>query len=280
MRNGLGRLAALTAVLFSSALGAACADPVETTFSVTVNALSGKHEIDGRRSDKLTFAPLPLGELTLRRGAESLRLEGLPPVTFGYRNAGDGALSTRLSVFGATYRHTFAGGWFAGAGQTVYNQFTTYAPVNGNFVYQRGFTIQPIYGSEAQFSRVTGLRFEAGRTFDRGRDRIEFWAAANPSMRGVQYTRIPTFFSSCPTFGNVGPGAPSGCVQQVNTFSDPENASQVDLLARVAHPFSKHGALLYGLRYVNYTAHYDDFPGQLADRNVGLAPVLGLRIKL
>jgi hypothetical protein len=38
--------------------------------------------------------------------------------------------------------------------------------------------------------------------------------------------------------------------------------------------------VLLGLRYLNYSAHYDDFPGQLADRNVGFAPTLGYRIKL
>ena len=68
------------------------------------------------------------------------------------------------------------------------------------------------------------------------------------------------------------------CTQIVQTFSDPENAAQVDLAARFSHRLSKHGALLYGLRYLNYSARYDDFPGQLADRNVGFAPQLGYRI--
>jgi len=273
VRNGFGRVAVMTTALLLWAAGAACAEPVETTLSVTVNALSGHHEINGGHSDKLNFAPLPLGELMLRSGREAIRVEGLPPVTFGYNNAGDGAQSTRLSIMNATYRHAFGGGWFAGIGQTVYNQYTTYQPVNGSFYYQRGFTVDPINGSEAQYSRVTGARFEAGRTIERGRDRIDFSAAVNPRMRGIQYTRIPTFFFTCPTLGT------GGCVQQVDTFADPESASQVDLLARVAHRVSKHGEVLYGVRYLNYTAHYDSFPGQLADRNLGFAPVLGYRVR-
>ena len=107
--------------------------------------------------------------------------------------------------------------------------------------------------------------------------RLEFWAAVNPRMRGIQYTRIPTFNSTCAP--GAGPPPSPGCTQIVNTYADPENASQVDLAVRVAHQLSKHGELLYGLRYLNYSAHYDDFPGQLADRNVGFAPSLGYRLR-
>jgi hypothetical protein len=273
--NQLRRGTVMTAAFFVCASALACADPIDVTLAVTVNALSGQHQVNGNHSDKLQFDPLPLGELVVRRNADSIRIEGLPPVTFGYGSSGDGALSTRLSIVNATYRHTFAGGWFAGIGQTVYNQFTTYVPVSGNFYYTRGFTTDPIDGSEAQYSRVTGARFEFGRMTQNGRNRVEWWAAANPHLRGIQYTRIPTFQFVC------GTGSLSLPRQQVvDTFADPENASQVDLSARVAHRISKNGEVLLGLRYLNYTAHYDNFPGQLADRNVGFAPTLGYRIKL
>jgi hypothetical protein len=273
--NLFRRGAVITTAIFVCATALASADPIDATLALTVNALSGRHQVNGGHSDALTFAPLPLAELNLRRNAESIRIEGLPPVTFGYSNTGDGALNTRLSIVNATYRHTFAGGWFAGAGQTIYNQSTTYVPVNGNFFYSRGFTTDPINGSEMQYSRVTGARFEIGRMTQSGRNRIEWWAAANPRMRGIQYTRIPTFRFLCGSGGAVSP-----CQQVVDTFADPENASQVDLSARVAHRIAKNGEVLLGVRYLNYTAHYDDFPGQLADRNVGFAPTLGYRIKL
>ena len=273
--NGLARVAAVTAALFSCAASAAFAEPVEATLGVTVNAMSGSHEVNGGQTDKLQFAPLPLGELIVRRGSDTLRIEGLPPVVFGYGSNGDGAMATRLSIVNATYRRALGGGWFAGAGQTVYNQYTAYTPVHGTFAYTRGFTVDPIDGSEVQYSRVTGMRIEAGRNFSLGRDRIETSVSANPRMRGVQYTRIPTSLSIC-SFGSTT----FQCTQLVDTFADPESASQVDVAARVAHRVSKHGELLYGLRYLNYSAHYDDFPGQLADRNVGFAPVLGYRLKL
>jgi hypothetical protein len=272
--SGLGRAAVLTAALFSWSAAAACAEPVETTLSVTVNALSGAHQVNGGHSDQLNFAPLPLAELIVRRGSESLRVEGLPPITFGYGSAGDGASATRLSIINATYRHAFGGGWFAGAGETIYNQFTTYAPVHGTFVYERGGAVESIDGAEAQYSRVTGMRFEAGRALTRGRERIEYSAAVNARMRGIQYTQIPTFSFVCS-------GTPSRvCSRRIDTFADPENASQVDVAVRAGHRISKHGELLYGVRYLNYTAHYDDFPGQLADRNVGFAPLLGYRLRL
>ncbi|MBV8642364.1 MAG: hypothetical protein JO225_00420 [Candidatus Eremiobacteraeota bacterium] len=261
MNKGLRRAAALTIALFSCGTALACADPVQATFALTVNPLNGHHQINGGTRDNLVFAPLPLGELTLRRGGDSLRIEGLPPVSFHYNSAGDGAQSTQLSILNGTYRHSFAGGWFVGAGQTIYNQYTTYRAVAGGFYYQRGPIIEPIYGSEAQFSRVVGARFEAGRTMAFGANHVEIWAAANPRMRGIQYTRIPQ---------------QSGIV---STFPDPENGSQVDLSVRVAHPTGKHGEFLYGLRYLNYTAHYDDFPGELADVNVGFAPVVGYRVR-
>lgn len=267
----------MTAVFFVCTSALASAEPLDVTLGLTINAMSGQHQVNGGHSDSLSLAPLPLAELVVRQKAESIRIEGLPPVTFGYGSTGDGALSTRLSIVNATYRHAFAGGWFAGAGQTVYNQFTTYVPVNGNFFYSRGFTTDPINGSEAQYSRVTGARFEIGRITQSGRNRIEWWAAANPHMRGIQFTRIPTFLNTC-SFGPAN--TPPVCTQLVDTFSDPENASQVDLSARVAHRIAKNGEILLGLRYLNYTAHYDDFPGQLADRNVGVAPTLGYRIKL
>jgi len=183
----------------------------------------------------------------------------------------------QLSLINATYRHTFGGGWFAGAGVTLYNQLTNYGVANGNFVYTRGFQVVPIDGSEAQYSRVTGARFEAGRMVQHGRDRIEYWAAVNPRMRGIQYTRIPTIAFICQSFGAALP-----CVQATHTltFADPENAAQVDLSVRIAHRVSKNGELLYGFRYLNYSAHYDDFPGQIADRNVGFAPTIGFRLRL
>ncbi len=269
------RCGAVTAgALFICASALASADPLDVTLAVTVNALTGTHQVSGGRNDSLRFAPLPLGELNVRRKSDSIRIEGLPPVAFGYFSATDSGLSTRLSIVTATYRHAFAGGWFAGVGQTVYNQSSTFLPANGNFFSTNGSQFG-IGGSETQYSRVTGARFELGRIAQSGRNRVEWWGAVNPRMRGIAYTRIAAFRFIC---GSGGISRP--CNPVAATFADPENASQVDVSARVAHRVAKNGEVLLGLRYLNYTAHYDDAPGQLADRNVGFAPALGYRIRL
>jgi hypothetical protein len=272
VKNGFLRAGALTAALFAWMLAPAAADPVRATLTLTLNPLDGQHEVDGGQHDTLDFAPLPLGELTLRHRDDSLRIEGLPPVTFGYGGSSVGAQSTRLSIVNATYRRSFRGGWFAGIGQTVYNQMTDYGDAEGAFAYTRGSLYVPIDGAEAQYSRMTGMRLELGRSARRGRTSFEYWAAVNPRMRGVQYTRIPTFVSFC--------AAPCVPPTHTLTFADPENAAQVDLAARVAHRISRNSELLLGLRYLNYSAHYDDYPGQIADRNVGFAPTIGIRTRI
>ncbi len=83
-----------------------------------------------------------------------------------------------------------------------------------------------------------------------GRTTIEYFAAYNPRMHGISNTRVPTFSFVCP------PGARTfaACSQQIDTFADGENASQADLTARVARRVSKHGEILYGLRYLNFGA--------------------------
>jgi hypothetical protein len=258
----------IAAVLFSWLPAAACAEPVETTVGLTVNALTGQHQIGHNQVDRLTFAPLPLIEATVRSGSESLRLEGLPPLTLGYFAQNVGGASTRISILNATYRHALPGGWFAGIGETVYNQNTTFAQRN-NLYYVRGSLFEQVNGQLTEFSRVAGLRLEAGQRVKLRNGSFEYYGAYNPRMHGITFSRVPTFFVTCTTV----------CTQQVDNFADPESATQVDVVARFAQHTSKHGELLYGLRYINFTARYDDIPGQLADRNVGFAPSLGYRLR-
>ncbi len=270
MNKGAGRLAAITAVLFSWLAAPACAEPLDATLALSVNALTGQHQVGSGQADRLSFAPLPLLEATLRYGADSVRVEGLPPLTIGYFNQGFGGATTRLSILNATYRHALPGGWFAGIGTTVYNQDTTYAQGVAIF-YRRGTFFTPVAGSLREFSRVAGLRLEAGQHIRLGRMTIEYAAAVNPAMHGIDNTRVPTpdvIFTA------------TGGSQVIDTFADAETATQVDLMARIAQRVSKRGEILYGLRYINFTARYSDFPGQLSDRNVGFAPSLGYRIKL
>jgi hypothetical protein len=38
--------------------------------------------------------------------------------------------------------------------------------------------------------------------------------------------------------------------------------------------------MIFGLRYINYTARYEEYDGGLSDRNVGLLPVIGYRTRI
>ncbi|MDB5095344.1 MAG: hypothetical protein JWO85_3445 [Candidatus Eremiobacteraeota bacterium] len=266
MNKGVFIAAAFTAALFMRS-PAAQAEPIEATIAVTVNALNGQHEVARNQADRFTFAPLPLGEVTLRRGSESLRVEGLPPLAFNYGNGPNtsvGTRTTRLSVLNGTVRHAFTGGWFAGIGETIYTQRTDYGNLPSNYYEYHDGNYYFLNGSEMESSRVAGLRLEAGRDVALGRDRFEFGAAVNPSMHGRDARSIPH-----PNFGNAAVA-----------FSDPETATQVDGYARIAHSVSRRGEVLLGLRYINFTSRYSDIPGALADRNVGWAPVLGYRLRL
>jgi hypothetical protein len=257
----------VSAAVFTTALfvwpATATAEPIETTIAVTVNLLSGRHEVGRKKSERLSFAALPLAEVTLRHGSESLHLEGLPPIGFNAGSGTDtsiGTRATRLSVLNVTLRHAFAGAWFAGIGETVYTQHTDYTNLPQNEYYYHDGYYYFVNGAETDSSRVGGLRLEVGRNVTLGRDHVEVVAAVNPSMHGRESHAIP--------FGRVILG-----------FSDPETATQIDGYARIAHRVSGNGEVLFGLRYINYTAHYTDAPGALADHNVGWAPVLGYRLR-
>ncbi|MGD0051103.1 MAG: hypothetical protein ABSD03_04680 [Vulcanimicrobiaceae bacterium] len=264
--------AVLAALVIVMPLAPVRADPFEASLTLSINLLEGQHNIGDGEADAILFAPLPLAELDLREGRESIHLEGLPSVTFSYASNPDGAQATRLSLINATFRHALGHGWFLGFGQTVYNQSTYYGEEYGERFY--AYSIASVFadGAETQYSRVTGPRLEVGRSFVRGRNRVEAVVGVNSSMHGVQYTQVATGEFTC----SVG----RGCVQYVPTYANPEGAAQVDLSLRVARRLSRRGELLYGLRYLNYSAHYVAPLSPLSDRNVGFAPVIAYRLRL
>jgi hypothetical protein len=246
---------AVAALLVASA-SPSFADPIQTSLTLSVNPLTGEH-VSGGDIDRVDFAPLPLAEIESRWHGTSIHVEGLPSVTFGYGSNPDGAQSTRLSIVNATVRQSIGAGWFVGVGQTIYNQRTDYGEQSGYRYYAYGLAATYIYGDEIQDSRVTGLRLEVGREVHWGATSLAFDAAFNPAMHGVQYTE----------FANL-------------SLPDPEAAAQTDLSLRIGHRLSRHGELFYGLRYLNYTAHYVAPGNPLSDRNVGFAPTIAYRLRL
>ncbi len=260
MIHRIVRIAAAATILLAGMTRIACAEPLEAKLAVSLDVLSGDHEIALGRRDNLHWVPLPLGELTLRRGADSLRVEGMPPVSSTYGTGGTGTQNpVRLSILNATYRRDLGHGWFAGAGQTVYNQ--------GSARRGPGSLLE-------QYSRITGARWEIGRIAASGRDRLEAWASFNPVMHGVGHRRL-LVDGTC-----FGSPAPVFCVSPFDaTTNDAESAGQIDVSARVAHRMSTRGELLLGVRYLNYSARFDQ-TANIADRNVGFAPTIGYRTRI
>jgi hypothetical protein len=248
-RRNLGILFGLCAA--GIAAPAARADPGTTDIGLTLNpVIGGIHQ----SFDDLVHVPpvpIPLIEVRHRQGPFELDLSGLPPIaSVRSDDPIQGRTSTQLSVFEGIARvwdprHRFS----AGAGQTLYNQSTHYLDA-----------IEIAGTGETQFSRVTGVTYQAGygAPFRAGRFEAVFNYA--PAMLGTQYT----------IYNNP----------QYRPRIDPEKAEQVDTAVRYVHAISPRADLILGLRYINYTARYAERRGGLSDRNVGLLPVIGYRTRI
>lgn len=227
------------------------ADQLSTDLALTLNPIVGGVHESFNDLTHLPPVPIPLLELRTRYGPFEVDLGGLPPLaSVRSDNTRQGRTSTRLSVFEGVARvwdplHRFS----FGIGQTLYNQSTHYLdPVE-------------IAGTgETQFSRVTGIHYQAGygAPFARGRIEAEFNYA--PAMLGTQYTLYDVGYH---------PGR-----------ADPERAEQIDTAVRYVRGSGLRGEFIVGLRYINYTAQYAMPGGGLSDRNVGLLPVFGYRIRI
>lgn len=250
-RPGIAAFAALCAAAFGVAATGARADQASTDVGLTFNpVLGGLHE----SFDSLSHVPpvpIPLIEVRSRYGPFEIDLQGLPPIaSVRADNPTEGHTSTQLSIFEGLARvwdplHRFS----AGIGQTLYNQSTHYAdPVE-------------IAGTgETQFSRVTGVTYQAGYGVPVGTGRLEAVFNYAPAMLGTQYTIYD--------------------VSHYPPRNDPERAEQVDTSVRFTRPAGRRGDVILGLRYVNYTAKYDEPHGGLSDRNVGLLPTIGYRTRI
>ncbi len=228
----------------------------QTTVGVQLAGAHGTHrESDGNATAALVPAPL----ITVSHSAQcwEVAAEGLPPVgPIPVGNNGLGMQNVRLTYADAVARywnpsHTFA----VGIGDTLYNQRT-------EFVRE----INPTeLGTEVDRSRVAGTRYELiVRKALSLNNSVEARVAVDPAMHGR--------FSYTQTVQNGG--------ATVGPFSSPpswERASQVDADAHFIHRFGSY-ALLYGVRYLNYTAEYTDpFQPRFADANSLVMPYVALQ---
>jgi len=78
------------------------ADTIQTSVGVTIDALSGKHEVAGGNVDNVNFVPIPIFEIESRYRRTHLRLENIPSVPFSYGD--NNAQSTRLGVLNVSLR--------------------------------------------------------------------------------------------------------------------------------------------------------------------------------
>jgi len=234
-----------------SASAAARADQASADIALTLNpVLYGTHESFNDRTH-VPPVPIPFIEFRERYGPFELDLNGLPGIaSVRSDDITQGRTSTQLSVFEGMLRvwdplHRFS----AGVGQTLYNQTTHYLDA-----------VEIPGTGERQFSRITGITYQAG--YDVPYHNGHFEAAFNyaPAMVGTQYTTY-----------DVPLHAPR---------VDPEKAGQIDTGIRYVHPLGARGEAILGLRYINYTSSYVGGRGGLSDRNVGFLAVIGYRTRI
>jgi hypothetical protein len=251
VRRKLSIILAVCAATLAAALPA-CADETGLDIGLTLNPIvGGVHQSFDDRIH-VPPIPIPLVEMRYRTGPFELDLEGLPPLgTVHADDAVQGPVGTQLTIFDGIARvwdplHRYS----AGIGQTLYNQSTHYA----DSVEVRGI-------SETQFSRVTGITYELGYGIPLRRGRFEAALHYAPAMLGTQYSIYQ--------------------IASIRRRADPERADQLDAALRFVRPAGANGEMILGLRYVNYTARYVEIGGGgLSDRNVGVLPVIGYRIRI
>ncbi|HTZ56001.1 MAG TPA: hypothetical protein VMB20_13140 [Candidatus Acidoferrum sp.] len=216
------------------------ADADTTTIGVTLNGTTGAH-IEPQQTETIPFLPLPMFELEHVHKQLHIRLEAMPPI-------GPVPLAQNANFFGDDQnpRVSYLNGELSlytpnqryafGIGETVINQRTLYPP--SPFV---------------QSSRVVGMRWILhGVLYDKGNQRVEASLAVNPGLQGLQQTTgTPALFA---------PRAERGSLVDTSLHWTIDERSFL---------------LVYGVRYLNYTAAYSG-DNSLADRNHLFMPFVGI----
>jgi hypothetical protein len=239
--------AAFLALLLAAATPPALADTVVIEPGLSLNPiLFGSHQ---SFDDKTSIEPIPVPilEARIKSGPFEFEAFGLPALAaVPHDDAVEGPTSTRLSILDATLRaydplHRYS----IGVGETIYNQETAYVDA-----------LEIAGTGESQSSRVVGGHYEVGYHIGIGKGHLDAYAALAPAMRGVQLT----IYDDPLDHGRY----------------NPERADQIDLNVRWERQIGPHRSLFFGVRYINYTARYDQPGGGLSDRNVGLLPAIGM----
>lgn len=242
--------AILAAVLLTFAACAVCRADSRTAVGVSLLFVSGQHE-EQNGSAKASLVPAPLIRISHGSRRVEFLAEGIPPLRAPIGNNGLGIQNIQLSYVSGVVRYWNRQRTFAlGVGETLYNQQTNYA--FGSFA--------SVSNGQIDASRVAGAQFEAlGRIPTRHAGYVEISASVNPSLHGrMGWTNYETVQGATSTFA-LPPAW--------------ERGSEVLLGLENVHRFGPY-EFSYGLRYLNYVAHFDD--GRLADRNTFLMPFAGI----
>lgn len=247
----------------------------EIDVGVTAALAHGTHQ---ERSGNSTVPAIPVPLITLRVPMKRFEIfaEGVPPIgPVPYRGVMPGvSQSTLLSYMHASLRYRIAPHFSIGAGETIYNQATTYSrtSVYHGYFGCPGCAVTPVTITEdrtqVDASRVPGMRFEVLSEWAAGKNGwLAVDIAVTPSMHAVVHTNdeMHTTMVPRPPFGVFGSFKYS--------YSLPETGSQVDGSLTAGHRFGSY-SLLFGVRYINYIARFDR-TGTLADRNTLLLPFVG-----
>ncbi|MGZ3498309.1 MAG: hypothetical protein ACXWNJ_06665 [Vulcanimicrobiaceae bacterium] len=245
-------------VVFAVMPVAARAD--RASVGVSFNWTFGTYQTGAHDARRLPVLPMPIFEVRVPIRRFEIYAEGLPPIGPVSYSDGLGAdQSTKISYGAAELRYAFAGDRYVlGAGATLLNQATFYPYVpDGPYVSQ-------------QSSRVAGFRFSARIRLSAARDRhTDVYVAASPGMHAVQRTVVPLNVDTCFI----------RCHPLVLGANDPESASLIDAKLTQTREYGRF-TLSYGLRYLNYVAHYPQMKDALADHDRFVMPFLGMTVHL
>lgn len=269
------RVLRVTAMALSFLLCAVPARAAQVAVGITSAFTFGTHE-ERQGRDAVPLLPVPLITLRVPLRRFEFVAEGVPPLgPIPYRSSYDGtSQSTLLSYAHAALRYKLDAHFSVGIGETLYNQRTTYVQtrVYHGYIYMSDGSKVPATvtatTSQVDASRVPGMRFEVRGQWQIGRAQwIAAELAVTPAMHAV-VRASNRFEDSIVTTAPIASPKPFSY-----SFPAPETGSEVDASVTAGRRFGSY-TLLYGVRYLNYIAHFNA-TGTLADRNTLVLPFLG-----
>ena len=258
---------AATAIIAAAlCAGAARADD-RPSIGLTLNASIGTHEEASGR-ERVPLVPVPMIDLRIPLKRFEIEVQGIPPIgPLGYDSGiSQTSRTTRFSYLLGMLRYRIPHSRFSvGVGETLYNQETVYRQTSQFSIGPGGSTVTDTR-TEFDRSRIAGARYELGYAVSlSAKQRLTATVAVTPAMHATIYEDL--LFES-----SLGP--PPLRVSE----TAPETGSQVD--GQIYYSVHSRAVdWLFGVRYINYIAHFES-NGLLSDRNSIVLPFVGIQIPI